>query len=183
MIPSQKKYFTKNIIIWSSLGLSLVAEIFLIFIIYFNSNKIPSILPSDIQSWISALMNGLSAISLYIAWLNIKKGKQKWHILFIHFALFFSSLFLINYILYHLSVGHVKFTNENYQFLYFGVLITHLLGSIIVLPMIFSSYFLGISGHLKEHKKLAKFTFFLWEYVSVTGVLIVFMLKFLNDRT
>lgn len=172
---------SKSKILIASLLTSILAELFLVYIIYFNPTKISAIYDTDLQSWVSASMNALSALSLFLAWISIRKKDKTKHILLIHFALLFSSLFLINYIFYHLSIGHVKFTNESYKVAYFSILITHLMTSIIALPMIFVSYTFGVSGHLVEHKRFAKITFFLWEYVSITGVLIVLMLKFLNN--
>ncbi|MFT6630694.1 MAG: putative membrane protein [Bacteriovoracaceae bacterium] len=172
---------SKNKILISSLLLSIIAELFLVFIIYFNPAKLPAIYDTDLQSWVSATMNGLSAICLYLAWIFIRNEDRTKHILFIHFALLFSSLFLINYIFYHLSIGHVKFTNIPYQLTYFIILISHLMTSVVALPMIFVTYSFGVFGYLSDHKRFAKITFFLWEYVSITGVLIVLMLKFLNN--
>jgi putative membrane protein len=172
---------SKNRIIVGSLLISIIAELFLVYIIYFNPNKISAIYDQELQSWMSAVMNGLSALSLTCAIFFIRRNDKTNHIIFIHFALLFSSLFLINYIFYHLSVGHVRFTNEEYKVVYFFTLITHLFTSIISLPMIFTTYALGIFNYLPDHKRFAKLTFVLWEYVSITGVLIVLMLKFLNN--
>ena len=163
-----------------ALTTAIIAEIFLIFIIYFNPNKIEPVMDSQLQSLLSGSLNALSAIALFIAYLFVKKKNTKWHKIFIHIALVFSSLFLVNYILYHMSVGHIKYLNEDFRTLYLFILITHLLTSVISLPMIFITYALGITGRLQEHLKIAKMTFLLWEYVSVTGVIVVYMLNFLK---
>ena len=91
-----------------------------------------------------------------------------------------SALFLVNYIFYHLAVGHISFTNESFKIPYYIILITHLLMSVISLPLVFLTYAFGFLNRLQEHKKIAKITFFAWEYVSITGVIIVLCLKFLN---
>ncbi len=171
---------TKNKIIYSGFFTALVAEIFLIFIIYLNPNKIEPIYNPSIQMWVNAALNFLSAVTLVIAFKFVKHKKIAQHKVFIHIALFFSALFLINYIFYHMSVGHVSFTNESYKTMYLIILASHLLTSFIGLPLIFITYLLGIFSHLKAHKQLAKFTFIIWEYVSITGVLVVLMLKFMN---
>jgi putative membrane protein len=168
-------------ILATSLIVSILAELFLVYIIYYNQFKIVPIYDSELQVWLNALFNSLSAICLAIAVVFIKQKKRNLHILWIHFAVRFSSLFLINYIFYHMSVGHVVFNNQSWRTVYLLILASHLLTSVICLPMIFTTYSLGVFGYLEGHKKLAKWTFILWEYVSVTGVTIVLMLKFLNS--
>ncbi len=159
---------------------AIVAEIFLVFIIYFNPHKLAPIYDTELQIWINALMNLGAAICLAVAFYFIKKKKKSEHVLMIHLALLFSALFLVNYIFYHMSVGHTVFRNQDFRVLYLILLGTHLLTSVISLPFIFTTYGLGITDNLLAHKRLAKWTFIMWEYVSVTGVLIVLMLKFLN---
>ena len=169
----------KNAIILG-LIISVIAEVFLVYLVYFNQFKIEPVMDLSKQVWLNALFNSLSAISLFFAMLAIKKKQVKKHVLSIHLALAFSALFLINYILYHSSAGHVPFEGESYRILYFSVLITHLVASFISLPLVFISYLLGVFGHVYAHKKIAFKTFLLWEYVSITGVLIVLIRKFLN---
>lgn len=169
----------KNAII-SGVLVSAIAEVFLVYLVYFNQLRFEPIIPVDTQVWLNALFNGISAIFLFLAVSFIRKNKKKQHVISIHLSLLFSALFLINYIFYHSSVGHVVYGNEDYKILYFGVLITHLIASFISLPLIFVSYLLGLFNHLKAHKQLAYTTFFIWEYVSITGVLIVLIRKFLD---
>ena len=169
-----------NKIIALSMSVAILAELFLVFIIYYNPYKIDPIYDSGLQSTVSGFLNALSAITLIVAYKFIKRKKVTAHIVFIHFALLFSALFLINYIFYHLSVGHVKFTNLELRPLYLIILTTHLLGSVISLPLIFTSYCFGFFNLTEHHKTFAKITFFLWEYVSITGVLIVVFLKLWN---
>lgn len=167
-------------IILTCLLLSFIAEAALVFIIYFNPFKITPLYSPSIQPWVNAFFNTASAISIGIAYKYIKYKHIRMHKIFVHLALIFSTLFLINYIFYHLSVGHMIFENQSWRTLYLLLLMTHLLCSIITLPLIFISYGLGIFGRLADHKKLAKWTFLLWEYVSISGVMVVLMLKLLN---
>lgn len=175
------KYFSPYRIFWISLLISLAAEFFIIYIIYFSPEKISPLYSPGLQMWVSAFMNFLSALSLFISIIFIKKNLRNLHIFYIRLALLFSSLFLINYIFYHLSVGHIIFTNLEYRTLYLCILASHLFCSLIGLPMIFTTYALGEFKHFKLHKKLAPSTFFIWEYISLSGVVIVLMLKFCNN--
>jgi putative membrane protein len=171
---SNKKIFL------SGLFIGLLAEILLIFLIYLNPYKISPIMPQSLQMWVNCLCNLSSSIALFIAFYKIKKKSIKAHKRFIGIALFFSSLFLINYILYHMSIGHTIYTNIEFRSLYLFILGSHLIASLISLPLIFITVAYGFFDRLREHKKLAFSTFILWQYVSITGVLIVLFLKFLN---
>ncbi len=168
-------------LIISTLIIATFAEALLIFIIYFNPIKIDLGINPELQSSLSAILNGLSALFLAMAFHAIKvKVDKKKHIFYIHIALTFSALFLVNYIIYHLNIGHNKFINSNFRVSYLVLLASHLITSIIALPMIFLTYSFAIFKRYNSHKKIAKYTFFVWEYVSITGVLVVLALKFLN---
>lgn len=160
---------------------SLIAEAFLIYIIYLNPNKMTPLYPASIQMGVNAILNACSALCLFLAIHSIKKKRVLMHKRFINGAMVFSSLFLVNYIFYHMSVGHVKFTNPDFRIIYLLILITHLIASIVSLPLILITYSLGFFSEFSAHKKIAIKTFILWEYVSITGVIIVLMLKFLNS--
>lgn len=131
---------------------------------------------------VNASLNAVSALALFIAFRFIQKQDIKKHIIFIHVAMFFSAAFLVNYIFYHLSVGHVRFEHTYLRAPYIILLITHLLASFVALPMIFYTYLLGIFQKRKQHKSIAKKTFYIWEYVSITGVMIVLMIKMFHGQ-
>jgi putative membrane protein len=161
--------------------LAVIAETLLVYIIYLNPNKTPPLYDLKIQVWLNASFNFLCGVCLLVAYIKIKSYQVRQHIIWIHLAILFSILFLINYIFYHLSVGHVIFNNPSLRPIYLVLLATHLISSFIVLPMVFISYLLGITNKLTQHKKLARWTFWIWEYVSVTGVIIVIFLQFFHQ--
>ncbi len=169
----------KQISIYSIL-FALLAEVLLVFIIYLNPYKIASIFPQQTHVLINGSLNGLSATFLLIAIIFIKNKKVFLHKLFIGFAIIASALFLISYIIYHMSKGHTVFTNLEYRTIYLIILGTHLVTSFISLPLIFTTTIFGLFNKLTSHKKLATVTFALWEYVSITGVIIVYFLLELN---
>lgn len=162
----------------SSFIVAIIAEIFLMFIIYFNPYKIEPLLSIQEHLTINQTFNALSALFLIAAVVAIKKYKcQKTHKIFIHLALASSAVFLISYIFYHLSVGHVTFNNLELRSYYLFILISHLVTSFLVLPLIFATYTLGFMGEFDLHKLIAKPTAICWLYVSLTGVLLVYFLK------
>jgi putative membrane protein len=89
-----------------------------------------------------------------------------------------SAVFLIGYVIYHYAHGDTQYQGEGaVRIVYFTVLITHVLLSIVMLPMILTTFYLAARERFTAHRKLAKWTLPIWLYVSVTGVVIYFMLR------
>ena len=92
-----------------------------------------------------------------------------------------SALFLANYVHYHLSHGDTHFAGQGgVRTLYFTLLISHIGLSMLTFPMILTSIYLGLSGRLKAHRRLSRWTWAGWIYVSVTGVVVYLMLHVLD---
>ena len=92
-----------------------------------------------------------------------------------------SAMFLTSYVIYHHFQGDTKFMTEGFiSYVYFTILITHIALSAFVVPLVLSSFYLALTGKFQKHRKVSKWTFPIWLYVSVTGVVIFFMLKFIG---
>jgi len=127
---------------------------------------------------IYAGINALTALALVIAVIQIKKGNRKNHENLMKFAILLSTLFLVLYVVYHMTSDSTKFGGEGMiKYVYYFVLITHILLSILVIPFVLFTYLRGISGKFEQHKRLARYTFPLWLYVAVTGVVVYFMIS------
>ena len=127
---------------------------------------------------IYAGINALTALALVIAVIQIKKGNRKNHENLMKFAILLSTLFLVLYVVYHMTSDSTKFGGEGMiKYVYYFVLITHILLSILVIPFVLFTYLRGISGQFEQHKRLARYTFPLWLYVAVTGVVVYFMIS------
>ena len=88
-----------------------------------------------------------------------------------------SSLFLVSYVVYHAQVGSVRFTREGFvRPLYYAILITHVTLAATVLPLAVVTLSRGLNGRFSQHRRIAKWTFPIWLYVSVTGVLVYVLL-------
>ena len=88
-----------------------------------------------------------------------------------------SALFLASYVIYHLNVGSVAFTGQGtIRIVYFTILISHIILAIIILPMVIVTLLRALRGQLESHRRIAKWTLPLWLYVSVTGVVVYWML-------
>jgi len=172
----------KEISLAKALGVILIISSaafgFLIWLIYFkggsdySSNFIES-LPA-----LNALLNGTSAVLLLFGYQAIRNREFSRHMKFNLTAFFTSTLFLISYVIYHNFHGSTHFPGQGViKYIYFTILISHIILSALVVPMILTSFYLALSGKLKTHRKVSKFTLPVWLYVSVTGVLIFFILN------
>ncbi|SDT91568.1 putative membrane protein [Polaribacter sp. Hel1_33_78] len=127
---------------------------------------------------IYASINGLTAIVLIAAVLAIKNGNKKLHEQLNTLAIICSLAFLLMYIAYHMTSDSTKFGGEGaIKFVYYFILFTHIVLSIIVIPFVLTTYLRAKLGNFAQHKKIAKITFPLWLYVAVTGVIVYIMIS------
>ncbi len=123
-------------------------------------------------------LNGICAVFLAMAFSQIKKKNIDKHRLFINIAFGLSILFLACYVLYHFTSPETKFCKEGMiRYVYFFLLITHIVLAAVILPFILFTYIRGYTWQLEKHRKMAKIVFPLWFYVAVTGPIIYLMLK------
>jgi putative membrane protein len=127
---------------------------------------------------IYAAIYALTAFVLVMAFLAIQKKKIKLHERLMKFAIALSVLFLLMYIAYHMTSDSTKFGGEGFQkYLYYFILISHILLSILVIPFVLITYVRAITNNIEKHKKIAKITFPLWLYVAITGVVVFIMIS------
>ena len=161
-----------------ALALGVAVCAFLVWLVYFKAGSpqqsaLVSALPA-----VNASFNSLSAAFLVTGYLQVRRGNWRSHMRWMFAALTTSALFFVGYVVYHNYHGDSKFTGTGpVQPVYFFILITHIVLSAVVVPMILLSFFLALSGRLAAHRKLSRYTFPVWLYVSVTGVLVFAMLK------
>ena len=135
--------------------------------------KLPVFLPP-----IYATINALTAIILVFAVWAIKNKKQQLHQNLMQTAIVFSVGFLILYILHHATHGDTKFGGQGVvRYVYFFLLISHILLSIVVIPFVLIAFVRAKKGEFKAHKKIAKYAFPLWLYVAVSGVLVFLLIQ------
>ncbi|SHM94398.1 DUF420 domain-containing protein [Polaribacter sp. KT 15] len=127
---------------------------------------------------IYATINGITAILLIAAVIAIKKGNRKLHEQLNSLAIACSLLFLLMYIAYHMTTDSTTFGGEGViKYIYYFILITHIVLSVIVIPFVLFTYMKAKLGKFPEHKKVAKKTFPIWLYVAVTGVIVYLMIS------
>ena len=140
--------------------------------------KIPDVERLGFLPPIYAAINGLTVILLILAVIQIKKGNRKVHERLIKTAIVFSVLFLVLYITYHMTSDSTKYGGEGVlKYVYYFVLLTHIIGSIIVIPFVLITFVRGITEQFERHKKIAKITFPLWLYVAISGVIVYLMIS------
>ena len=127
-------------------------------------------------------LNALAGTCLILGFLAIRNKRPETHKRFMFTALAFSALFLVSYLTYHHFHGDTKFMATGIiRPIYFFILITHIILSIAVLPMVLITVFHALRGRFENHRKIARFTFPVWLYVSVTGVLVFIILNMFNQ--
>ncbi|MFZ5551673.1 MAG: DUF420 domain-containing protein [Bacteroidota bacterium] len=123
-----------------------------------------------------ASINGLTALLLIISLVAIKNKKIKLHETINKICILLSCSFLVMYVAYHMTSENTAYGGEM-KYLYYFILITHILLSAIIIPLVLFTYVKAWSGKFEQHRKLAKITFPLWLYVAVTGVVVYCMIS------
>ena len=120
-----------------------------------------------------AILNGSTAILLFTGFILIKNKNTKAHKISMMTAFVLSSVFLISYVISKLTNDPVPFGGEGImRYIYFFVLISHIVLSVPVLPLALFSIYRGMTGEISEHKRIVKWTFPIWMYVAITGVMV-----------
>lgn len=159
------------------LVISAAATAFLFWLIYIHPAAASSgqwaFLPE-----INAVFNGLAAISLLIGFTFIRAHRIRAHRRAMITAFVFSTLFLVGYIAHHALHGDVRYPlHAAFRTPYLCLLASHILLAVVALPMILVTFFFSLSGRIPQHRKIARWTFPIWLYVSVTGVITFVMLR------
>ena len=148
---------------------------FLVWLIYFHDE--PAAQGSTQLPAFNAFFNAVAASLLIAGRLAITRGKRRLHQQLMLSALAASALFLVTYITYHAGYGDTKFAGQGLvRPFYFAILISHIGLSAVVFPAILTSVYLALSDRLPQHRRVARWTWAGWMYVSVTGIVIWLML-------
>lgn len=165
--PEKVKQFRKLIIALSIIIPIAVALLFGIKIEGVDFSFLPPIY---------AGINGLTAIVLIFALIAIKMRRISLHQRLIQFALVLSLLFLVAYVLYHITSDSTSYEGS-YRMLYLFILISHIVLSVLVIPIVLFTYLFAWQGNYERHKKWTRFAFPIWLYVAITGVVVYLMIS------
>ena len=123
-----------------------------------------------------ATINGITALVLISALIAIKKGNMQLHRSLMRFALLLSLLFLAAYVAYHMTSESTPYGGSA-EPVYYAILISHVILSIVVIPLVLFTYLFAWQGDFVKHKKWTRFTWPIWFYVAVTGVVVYLMIS------
>ena len=169
MNHSNEKKYNKVIVILSVAIPLAVAALFGVKI----DLELPFFLPP-----IYATINAITALVLIMAYTAIVNKKIKLHRRLMQTAIALSLIFLVMYVLYHMTSDSTKFGGEGIiKSTYYIILITHIILSVIVIPFVLITYVRAITNNIERHKKIARITFPIWLYVAISGVLVYIMIS------
>lgn len=168
-ILDEKKY--NKLIVILSVAIPIVVAILF-------GVKIPNVEPLSFLPPIYATINGFTALILVAAYMAIRNKRLILHKNLMTTAIGCSVVFLMLYVAYHMTSDSTKFGGEGpIKYIYYFILITHILLSIIVIPFVLITYVRAITNHIEKHKKIARITFPLWLYVAISGVIVYIMIS------
>ena len=130
---------------------------------------------SDLPA-LNACLNGLSAVLLTLGFILIRKGRKAAHRNCMIAALATSTLFLTSYLYYHFHAGRTTFPENWFKPIYLVILLTHTVLAVVILPLVIMTVVFAARRKFESHRKIARWTWPLWMYVSVTGVVIYLLL-------
>jgi putative membrane protein len=170
METGQEKKYNKWIVVLSIAIPLVVAALFGV--------RIPNVEPLTFLPPIYATINAVTALILVSAFWAILRKKIILHKRLMTTAILLSALFLIMYVAYHMTSDSTKFGGEGaIKYIYYFILITHIVMSVVVIPFVLITYVRAITNNIKKHKKIARITFPLWLYVAVSGVLVYILIS------
>ena len=156
---------------------SAAAVLFLFWLIYIHPAAATSAQFAFLPA-LNAVLNGLAAIALLIGYTFIRARQIERHRAAMIAAFIFSTLFLVSYIAHHALHGDVRYPlHAAFRTFYLWLLASHILLAVVALPVVLITFFFSLSGRIPQHRKIARWTFPLWLYVSLSGVATYVMLR------
>jgi len=177
MKKALNKVGTKKVIIL--LGVVIPLAVAVLYLLPKPENMNPG-LKSFLQNspFFNACINGTTFVLLIAALVAAKKKRIGIHNILMTASIVLGVIFLFSYIAYHFSFPDTHYPKDApYRGFYFFILISHILLSMVVVPLVLTSYLFGLNGEIAKHKKIVKFAFPIWLYVTITGVIVYFMIS------
>ena len=158
--------------VWT-LSIAIPVVVAILFLI-----KIPNVEPLTFLPPVYAFINAITAVFLTIAYVSIKRKKIILHERLMKISIALSVIFLVMYVAYHMTSDPTPYGGEGIiRSVYYFILISHVLLSIGIIPLVLVTYVRAISKLFADHKKIARYTFPIWMYIAVTGVIVYLMIS------
>tara|TARA_Y200000002_G_scaffold372597_1_gene370589 strand:+ start:3084 stop:3617 length:534 start_codon:yes stop_codon:yes gene_type:complete len=172
-MSKNKKFQKKQLKIWVNIiSIAIPFVVALLFTV-----RLPNVASLSFLPPIYAAINGITAAILISALIAIRKRKIFLHESLMKTAICCSLVFLLMYVAYHMTSDSTPFGGEGaLKFLYYFILISHIILSVVVIPLVLHSYIRAYLGDYKAHKKIVKYAYPVWLYVAVTGVVVYLMI-------
>lgn len=159
------------------IGLSVIVPIVVIVLMYMPERYNLFGTRSGTFPLFHAVINGATAVILLTGYFFMTIKEYKWHRNFMISAFVLSSIFLISYVLSKISNDPVPYGGEGFlRYFYFFILISHILLSAIIIPLVLFTMYHGLTNQYEKHARVARWTFPVWLYVSITGVLVYILM-------
>jgi putative membrane protein len=158
-------------------GIMVISILIPVVVVILFGVRLPNVEPLSFLPPIYASINGLTALLLIAAIGAIKNGKRQLHQNLMTSCIVLSLLFLVMYVAYHMTSDSTPFGGEGFiLYIYYFILISHVILSIAIVPLVLHTYARAYLKNFERHKKLARITFPIWLYVAVTGVVVYLMI-------
>ena len=168
---------SKNRVGWVIGGLSLLVLLVVTVLSFLPRQPMTSGLDVSALPALNATLNGVTALCLVVGFLFIRRKQIKQHRAMMLTAFGLATLFLISYVILHTFAGSTSFTGQGWiRPVYFVILISHILLSVIVLPLALTTLYLGWTASYQTHRRVARWAFPIWVYTSISGVLVYLIL-------
>lgn len=161
-------------------------SIFVFAVVLILQSRVISLFPSGsvIPSWVfflpclNAIINGTCSILLVVSLIQIRSRNIRTHKILNIITFVLSSLFLVSYIIFHATGIQTSYGGTGtVRYIYYFILITHIILAAIVLPLVLLSFYSGLQMNVARHRKLVRWSFPVWLYVTVSGVLVYLMIS------
>lgn len=159
------------------IALSVIVPVLVLILMYLPQRYNFLGTESDTQPFFHAVLNGCTALLLITGYFFQSIKEYKWHRNFMISAFVLSTIFLVSYVISKMSNDPVPYGGEGiFRYFYFFILITHIVLAAIIVPLVLFTIYFGITGKYEKHRRIARWTFPVWLYIAITGVLIfIFM--------
>ncbi|MDB5274784.1 MAG: hypothetical protein JWO58_3151 [Chitinophagaceae bacterium] len=167
------KWVSRKLVNAVSITIPLAVGVLLGVRVKFDLGEWTSLLPH-----LNAVLNSATAILLIAGWFAIKSNKRELHRKLMTTAFYCGSLFLVSYVLYHFSNHSTHYGGQGIiVYIYYTLLISHILWAAIVVYFVLMAMYFALKGEFEEHKRIVKWGYPIWLYVSVTGVIVYLMIS------
>lgn len=176
--PAQPRTASLRPFAFANAAVTVAVMAFLVWVVYLRGGSPGAeAATSTVLPAVNAALNSTSTVLIIAGRIAVRRRRFKLHATLMMAAVVCSACFVINYVYYHFHHGDTPFTGTGWiRPVYFSILISHILVSVVAFPLILTSLFLALSGRLATHGRVSRFTWLAWLYVSVTGVAVFFLL-------